>query len=186
MTRDELELAIRSATEIIHQHEVLIIGSQSILGSYDESDLPERATMSNEVDIAPLSDDDAETLATLLDAAVGEWSPFQDEHGFYIQGVGMRTAILPQGWAERLVPVHPKGHPDSVGLCLDPHDLCAAKLARNDDKDREYVLALIDADIIQPQLLRNRIDEIPDDRLDPKRKRVIRMFVKRAQERQQE
>jgi hypothetical protein len=69
--REELELAIVAATEIIRQREVLVIGSQSILGSFSEAELPERATMSNEADMASLHDDEAETLATLIDAALG-------------------------------------------------------------------------------------------------------------------
>jgi hypothetical protein len=43
---------------------VLVIGSQAILGSYDETRLPARATLSEEVDIAPITDDEDYTLAT--------------------------------------------------------------------------------------------------------------------------
>jgi hypothetical protein len=45
MRRADLELAIKVATEIVHQDKVLIIGSQSILGSYDENQLPATATL---------------------------------------------------------------------------------------------------------------------------------------------
>jgi hypothetical protein len=63
VTREELEEAIRHATRVIRQREVLIVGSQAILGSYDEAQLPERATLSEEVDIAPVTDDEDYTLA---------------------------------------------------------------------------------------------------------------------------
>ena len=82
MKRSELAIAIRTATEIICQDEVLVIGSQSILGSFDESELPAIATFSVEVDIAPLHDDSEETAATLLDGQAGEWSDFHEAHGF--------------------------------------------------------------------------------------------------------
>ena len=75
MRRDQLEHAIRAATEIIRQDAVIVIGSQAILGSYDEDDLPEEATLSDEVDICPLEDDDAESLATELDSVIGYSSP---------------------------------------------------------------------------------------------------------------
>src|SRR5665213_3191814 len=105
MKREQLEVAVIAATEIIRQREVLIIGSQAILGSYPEDQLPERATMSNEVDIALLGDDASETLADLIDGQLGEWSDFDRDHGFYVQGVSVRTAYLPDGWQERLVRV---------------------------------------------------------------------------------
>lgn len=78
LRRDELEHAIRAATEIIQQDSVIVIGSQSILGTWGEDDLPGIATMSDEVDICPVNDDDAESLATLLDSVAGEWSSFHE------------------------------------------------------------------------------------------------------------
>ena len=105
MRRAELEHAIRAATEIIAQDSIIVIGSQSILGTYTEDELPEEVTQSVEVDMAPLSDDDAATLSTRLDGAIGEWSMFHQTHGYYIQGVGRDTAVLPEGWENRLVAV---------------------------------------------------------------------------------
>jgi hypothetical protein len=57
MRRDQLEHAIRTACQIIGQPAVVVLGSQSILGSIVEDDLPLEATMSVEVDILPLVDD---------------------------------------------------------------------------------------------------------------------------------
>lgn len=103
MKRDELEHAIRAATQIIKQDQVIIIGSQSILGSFTEDQLPDVATMSPEVDIAPMRDVDAEALSDQLSFDAGELSEFHQEYGFYIEGVGRRTAILPPDWEYRLV-----------------------------------------------------------------------------------
>ncbi len=97
MRRDELEHAIRAATNIIRQDQVIIVGSQAILGSYTEDQLPRAATMSPEVDIAPMSDVDADALSDQLSFDAGEDSDFHREFGFYIEGVGKRTAILPAG-----------------------------------------------------------------------------------------
>lgn len=93
MKRAELELAIVTAAQIIQQNEALVIGSQAILGSFDETVLPSAATMSQEVDIAPLRDDERESLATKIDAGAGEMSPFDVEHGFYVQGVSVSTVF---------------------------------------------------------------------------------------------
>jgi len=76
MRRDQLEHAVRTACQIIGHPEVIVVGSQSILGSFREEDLPADATMSIEVDILPIADDNDETarladlnfVAALLDA----------------------------------------------------------------------------------------------------------------------
>jgi hypothetical protein len=178
VNRAELEVAIVAATEVIRQREVLVIGSQAILGTFGEAELPERATMSNEADIAALHDDASETLATLIDAELGEWSDFDRDHGFYVQGVSVRTAYLPDGWEARIVRVEPREHPDSVGLCLERHDLCAAKLARLDQKDLEFVQSLIDAGLVTPAVVRERITLITDDRFEPERKAAAIRWIR--------
>lgn len=163
LRRSDLEHAIRAATEIIQQDQVIIIGSQSILGSWNEDQLPAAATMSDEVDVCPLSDDDAETLADQLDAAIGEWSSFHSTHGFYIQGVGRNTAVLPEGWQDRLVGVRNENTHNGTGLCLDPYDLCAAKLIAGREKDYEFVSALIQHRLIEPKQLLARIEFFDQD-----------------------
>lgn len=177
MKRAELELAIITAANLVQQDEVLIIGSQAILGSFNEELLPPRATMSQEVDIAPLHDDDKESLATRIDAGAGEMSPFDIEHGFYIQGVSVRTAYLPEGWASRVARISPSEHPQVFGLCLEAHDLCAAKLARLDQKDREFVSALVRAKLVDPEEILKRIELITDGRFKPEVRQLAMGFL---------
>lgn len=161
MKREELEDAIRHATRATEQREVLVIGSQAILGSYDETQLPERATLSEEVDIAPIADDEEYTLATLIDVNLGEWSQFHVDHGFYVQGVNVTTAVLPNGWEARTVQVAPDGPNGPLARCLDPHDLCAAKLVRGEEKDLEFVGALVEAGLIDPASLVRICKKLP-------------------------
>ena len=84
-----------------------MVGSQAILGTYDESQLPAAATMSIEVDILPIADTNEETarLADLIEGVAGELSPFEELHGYSIDGVDLTTALLPAGWRDRLVKV---------------------------------------------------------------------------------
>jgi len=91
MRRDQLEHAIRTACQIIGHDAVVVVGSQSILGSFAEDELPPEATMSIEIDILPLVDDGDETarLADLIEGVAGEWSPFEEQHGFSIDGVDL-------------------------------------------------------------------------------------------------
>lgn len=61
MRRDQLEHAIHTACRIIQQPEVIVVGSQAILGTHAESQLPAEATMSIEVDILPIAETNDET-----------------------------------------------------------------------------------------------------------------------------
>lgn len=56
MNRSQLAHVLRAACRISEDKDVLVIGSQSILGTYDEDDLPREATASLEADIAFLDD----------------------------------------------------------------------------------------------------------------------------------
>lgn len=179
MNRDQLEHAIRAACQIIENETgaaaeaVIIVGSQSILGSFTEDELPPEATVSKEIDILPLAASDAETdrLADLLEGTAGEGMRFHDLHGFYIDGVSLRTSILPRGWRDRLVKVQnentagPGGDPQYIGWCLDPADACIAKLCAFRDKDRSYVAALLDAGKVNVGIIVERLPEVPPEHL---------------------
>lgn len=169
MRRDQLEHAIRAACQIIGADEVIVVGSQAILGSVTEDRLPAQATMSLEVDILPIADDEATTaeLADRIEGVAGEWSTFEDAHGFGIDGVSLETAALPDGWRDRLVKVQNDntaatigGNPRFTGWCLERHDLCAAKLVALREKDTNFVAALIDAGLVDPRLIDERLGRL--------------------------
>jgi hypothetical protein len=73
MRRDQPEHAIRTACQVIGHDAVVVAGSQSILGSFTEDDLPTEATMSTEIDIPPLGKDGTETarLADVIEGVTG-------------------------------------------------------------------------------------------------------------------
>ena len=80
MTRQQLAHLLRSACAIARDADVLVLGSQSILGSFDEEDLPPEATASQEADIAFL-DDPGRNKADEVEGAIGEMSTFHEENG---------------------------------------------------------------------------------------------------------
>ena len=168
MRRDQLEHAIRAACQIIGHPAVIVVGSQAILGSYGEDELPIEATMSVEVDVLPIADTNASTaeLADLIEGVAGEWSSFEEQHGFSIDGVDLGTAVLPAGWRERLVRVQnantaaPSGRPQFIGWCLDPEDLCVAKLCAHREKDLNFVRALHDAGLVDAAVIADRLLEV--------------------------
>lgn len=158
MTREELEHVLRAASTISERRDILVIGSQAILGTYDEHELPADATMSVEVDLAFPADDD-EAIADRVDALIGEDSDFHRTHGYYGQGVGISVAVLPDGWLDRVVVVEGSNTYPGRGLCLDPHDLVISKLVAHREKDLEFATALITAQIVSVEALLERLDQ---------------------------
>ena len=87
MTREQLAHLLRSAANVTKDGEILVIGSQPILGTYSEDELPEEAWMSREADLAFLNDDANASKANMVDGALGELSSFDEMYNYYAQGV---------------------------------------------------------------------------------------------------
>jgi hypothetical protein len=79
--------------------------------------------------------DPADAKADLVDGAIGELSNFHETFGCYAQGVSVSTAILPQGWRDRIVTFTTPSTAPGRGLCLDPHDCVVSKLVAGREKD---------------------------------------------------
>jgi hypothetical protein len=144
--RAQLEHPLRAASTISGERDVLVIGSQSILGALPEGALPVEATGSIEADMAffeSVSDDPDDAKADQVDGAIGELSPFHQRYGYYAQGVSVSTAILPAGWRDRLVPLDTTDTSPGRGLCLEPHDCVIAELLAGREKDLAFAGALV-------------------------------------------
>jgi hypothetical protein len=83
--RSQLEHVLWAAATIAEDPTVLVIGSQSILGTAGEQQLPALATASMEVDVA-FFDDATNEKSDRVDGAIGQLSPFHEEYGYYAQG----------------------------------------------------------------------------------------------------
>src|SRR3954447_12412992 len=82
VNRSELEHVIRAAAAHAGTGEVIIIGSQAILGTYP--DAPSELLRSIEADVFP-KDRPADSI--LIDGAMGELSTFHQTFGYYAHGV---------------------------------------------------------------------------------------------------
>ena len=154
MTRSQLEHIIRAASQIVDEDELVIIGSQAVLGQFPSA--PAALLASVEVDVFPKNRPE---LADLIDGTLGELSPFHDAFGYYAHGVGPTTAILPRGWQERLVPIHNENTRGATGWCLEVHDLVVSKLVAGREKDIEFArVAVLDA-LVRPDVLSERLSE---------------------------
>lgn len=156
MKRKELEHIIRAAAAITDQYEIVVVGSQSILGAVPNA--PEALLQSMEADIYPMHRPD---LADLIDGAIGELSPFEERFGYYAQGVGPETATLPMGWESRLIKIQNANTDLKIGYCLEPHDLAASKLVAGREKDWPFVATMLQHQIVDPATLIERLAALP-------------------------
>src|SRR5712692_2705850 len=137
MKRSELEHLIRAAGRIAGEREIVVIGSQAVLGQFPEAPMALRRSM--EAELYPRSEPG---LADKVDGAIGEGSRFHEQYGYYAQGVAPDTAILPRGWQRRLVRVENANTDGYAGLCLEVHDLAISKYAAGREKDLGFTREL--------------------------------------------
>ena len=152
MKRSELEHVIRASGAIADDDEIIVIGSQSILGQFP--DAPARLLASMETDIYPKN---KPNLAEMVDGSIGEGSFFHAEFGYYAQGVGPNTAVLPAGWQDRLVSIKNENTSGVTGLCLDVHDLAISKYVAGRPKDLEFTSELARLKMIDRSTLKQRL-----------------------------
>jgi hypothetical protein len=152
MTRDQLEHIIRASASISEDDEIVIVGSQAILGQFPNA--PALLLRSVEADVFPKNKVDR---ADLVDGSIGEGSPFHRTFGYYAQGVGPETSTLPSGWEQRLVPIRTPSTRDATGWCLDAHDLMIAKYVAGREKDREFTRCAAHHGLVQRDVLLKRL-----------------------------
>ncbi len=153
MDRSQLEHALRASKEITGERDFVVIGSCSVLGQYpEEGKFLTRFT--EEIDIYPLEKPEKSEMLNVI----GYRSLFQTTHGFYIDGVGPNTAVLPEGWGKRLVKITNKNTDDAIGWCIEVHDLVVAKLTAHRGKDLEFVEELFRQNLAKPEIVRQRME----------------------------
>ena len=132
--------------------DVTVVGSQAVLGEFP--DAPAELLVSNEADVFPSHHPER---GDLIDATIGEGSPFQRLFGYFAHGVDETTATLPAGWRERLILVTGENTRFVRGWCLEIHDLAIAKYVAGREKDRDFTKALARHAMVRRELLEQRL-----------------------------
>ncbi len=156
MQRPQLEHVIRAAAGITGATEIVVIGSQAVLGQFP--DAPADLLVSIEADVFTFRNPND---ADLIDGSIGEGSPFHQTFGYYAHGVAEETAILPANWKQRLIKVRNANTGDGCGLCLEVHDLAVAKLVAGREKDCSFVAALLRHKLADTSLIESRLRQSP-------------------------
>jgi hypothetical protein len=164
--RHELEHIIRAASAITGANEIVVIGSQAVLGQYP--DAPAEFLVSREADVFSFR---SESDSELIDGSIGENTIFHQTFGYYAHGVAEQTAHLPTGWKERLIRVQNENTGTGAGLCLEAHDLAVSKLIAGREKDMSFVRGLVEHRMVDLNVVKDRLETVM---IDEQRKQAAR------------
>lgn len=156
MRRSELEHVIRAAADVAGDDELVIVGSQAILGQFP--DAPESMLMSREADIYPKNHPER---ADEIDDSLGDGSYFDSSFGYYAHAVGPETAKAPADWADRLIPVQSENTGNAIGWCLEVHDLVLSKCAARRERDWDFAREALRHNLVDAAELQHRAAALP-------------------------
>jgi hypothetical protein len=178
-TRDDLTRAVRAIARHFSTDTVYLIGSQAILASWP--DAPTATRVSIEFDAYPSNAAAWESKNAGLEASeeinaiFGFGSSFHVAFGFYIDGVDEKTAALPPDWMKRAVRLQVRDEERSITTVAPSlEDLIVSKLARLDDKDKDFIAACNEA---RPLDLDRILKLLETTRIDPHRRRDAGNFL---------
>ena len=170
MQADELRDLARRAANVTGYRAILVLGSQAVHGALPDADPPSITTMSEEADLAVVNDLSGDTPHQ-IEAHFGMGSPYHRHFGVYADGISLTEVNLPVGWEGRVrtEEVHDRNDDNPVSLLFpEIHDLCASKLTVavtggfGRRSDRDFVAALIEAGLVDTELLSQRIEQLPN------------------------
>jgi uncharacterized nucleotidyltransferase DUF6036 len=154
--RPELEHLIRAAATVSDDDELIVVGSQAVLGQFP--DAPEELLASREADLYPRNHPER---GIEIDGSLGDGSYFDATYGYYAHAVGPETATLPMGWEQRLIEIRNENTGGASGWCLEIHDLLLSKCVAGRERDWEFVEAAVRHGLAKPAELRRRLGDLP-------------------------
>lgn len=165
MDRRKVEHVLRAAGNATGHKVFVVIGSAAIFLWKD--DVPEAMAMSREADIFAdaVAADVADRISDDLDAILGQASSFDATFGYYCDGVGEETAILPRDWRDRAKTYTSLATDGVVAIVPDPNDLAVAKLCAGREKDMDWLAWGVRDGLVQIETMRARFSQLPTERL---------------------
>ena len=156
MLLGQLEHLIRACADIAADDDIVVVGSQAVLGSH--ANPPPAMLASVEADVYPRHWPER---ADVIEGAIGEGSPFHATFEYYAHGVGPDTAKAPEGWEQRLVALRSENTRGATGWCMEVHDLVLAKCVAGREKDWSFAHEAIRHQVVRPDELRARLRLLP-------------------------
>lgn len=147
---------IRAAAEVAGDSDLVIVGSQAILGQFPAA--PEALLISREADVYPRN---LPERYDEIEGALGEGSYFDATFGYFAHAVGPETAKVPAGWEDRLIPIKNENTGGATGWCLEIHDLLLSKCVAGRERDWEFAEEALRHGLADPGELLRRLDDMP-------------------------
>lgn len=155
MYRKQLQHIILEIGERFDLEDVYIIGTSAILAWLSDPPV-EAVIMSNDVDVLPMTDE--ERIADRISFVIGEASDFDEQYGYYAQGVTSSTPrFAPRDWKSRTIPVRVKKY---TGWCMDPVDLVLSKIGAGREKDMQFVKEIALLNLLDRKTILDRVSAI--------------------------
>ncbi len=154
MKREDLARLFARARALCGETDYVVLGSLAVLGCTGE--VPPRMAASIDVDAYSRSDPG---LIFELAPALGQGSPFEREHGYYLDPISPAVATLPAGWEQRLTRIQLE--PAVAAWFLEVHDAAVSKYARLEPRDREWIRPGLRAGVLKMAVLAGRFAETP-------------------------
>ncbi|MFT4642061.1 MAG: hypothetical protein ACI8T1_005407 [Verrucomicrobiales bacterium] len=144
---------VRTTLDLMGEGQIVVVGSSSLLASFPNlGEAGEPLATSYDADVIPEPFD--EDVGIMIHEALGEDRRFHRRHGYHADVI--RPTMFeqfPEGWRDRCVPL-----PDCPNVrCLEPHDLAAAKCQVGRPKDLDLLIALVQSERLDPDLVRERL-----------------------------
>lgn len=152
MKLEDLSRLFSRARELCGETDYVVLGSLAVLGY--AAAVPAR--MAASIDVDAFTKGDPERVFE-LDASLGQGSPFEAEHGYYLDPISPRVATLPADWEARLV--RRELEPELVVWFLEPNDVAVSKYARLEPRDREWIRPGLRAGVLSIPILERRFAE---------------------------
>ncbi len=165
MDLSKVEHILRAAGDATGHGTFVVIGTAAIF--LWERDVPGAMAISREADLFAAGVDTAEVerISDELDAILGQASSFDETYGYYCDGVGEETAILPRDWRKRAKTYSSPATGGVTALVPHPDDLALAKLCAGREKDMAWLATGVEHGLITVGEMRSRLNELPAERV---------------------
>lgn len=175
MTRQELDHVLRAAGDLTGHRRFVLVGSTAIFAWHES--VPAIMALSREADLYAFDvpDEEAERISEELEN-IGQLSTFDETHGYYVDGVGPHTAVLPDDWRRRSKIYASPAASGVVAIVPHPEDIALSKLCAGREKDVDWVGAAHASGLIDLDAVGARVDRLPQ-RTPEERQRILDLVV---------
>ncbi|MGH6949570.1 MAG: DUF6036 family nucleotidyltransferase [Vitreimonas sp.] len=159
MKREKVEHILRAAGRITGKRQFVLIGSAAIVAWREV--VPPELAMSRDIDLFAYDAPDVDEISDQLDGALGQASQFDQTFGYYCDGVGPETAIMPSDWRDRAIEFSNSNTEGVAAVVPEPNDIALSKLCAWRPKDVAWLRAAMANLIVDSDVMRARLERMP-------------------------